>query len=177
MKSISERPPILTVHEDSGDYILRVGDTKWRSLIVGVSKLLPDAKRLIVVTPGDVKFFVMGGGDEADRGDFSDGSGDAGSGDSVVRSDVEAEQESHAVPNADLDAVAPSGGEIVGETPQGTKVVRRKSRSRSETPGHDENCQRCGGTGKAKVLMEGGGGGGDDVPDLQWSRDDTTVWN
>src|SRR5271170_2018869 len=63
MKSISERPPILTVHEDQGDYILRVGDTRYRHLVVGLSKLLTDARRLIVVTPGDVKFFTMEGDD------------------------------------------------------------------------------------------------------------------
>lgn len=154
MRSVTERPPILTVHEDQGDYILRVSDTKYHPLVVAVSKLLP-ARRLIVVTPGDVKFFVTGGSDAAPS-DYDD----AGTGPAdplpaePVDPEVIAEQERHAVPNADSEPALPSGAEVVGETPQGTKVVRRKRNQ--PAAGHDEVCQRCAGHGVHLVKMPDG---------------------
>lgn len=143
MKSIAERPPILTIHEDSGDYILRVGDTRYRNLVVGVSKLLPDARRLIVVTPGDVKFFVMdgSGGEGEDTRTINDITS------AEVPEEVIAEQESHALPNADTELTAA----------EPSKLTRKRKPLRDDIKvGHMENCQRCGGTGKAKVLMDGG---------------------
>jgi hypothetical protein len=139
MKSIAERPPILTVHEDSGDYIIRVADTRHRSLVVGVSKLLPDARRLIVVTPGDVKFFVMGGEDGT-------GSVDPASDvDAPPPEEVIADQESHALPNQE-----PEPGVEVEPL---KRTRRRKPLNPDVQVGRDENCQRCGGTGKARVQM------------------------
>jgi hypothetical protein len=142
MKSIAERPPILTVHEDSGDYILRVGDTRYRSLVVGVSKLLTDARRLIVVTPGDVKFFVMGDGDGSSADDSTVAT-DSDSGGSTVSEEVIAEQESHALPNAE-----PEDAEPILKT-----VRKRKPLNPDVRVGHTENCQRCAGSGKTSVLM------------------------
>jgi hypothetical protein len=140
VKSISERPPILTVHEDSGDYILRVGDTRYRSLVVGVSKLLPDARRLIVVTPGDVKFFLMGeeNADHVRSISVSGGIPDS----EIFDESVIAEQESHAIPNAEPEAAEPL-----------KRTRKRKPLNPDVQVGRDENCQRCGGTGEAKVLM------------------------
>ena len=157
MKSVAERPPILTIHEDQGDYILRVSDARYRPLVVGVSHLLPGARRLIVVTPGDVKFFVMEGADSDDlpadadadlRGTGADGGAD-GTGAPVADVDpaLIAEQESHAIPNAEPDA-EPSAPDAP------PKLTRKRKPLRQDVKvGHDENCQRCGGTGKAYVRM------------------------
>jgi hypothetical protein len=152
VKSLSESPAILTVHAGAaGQYIVRVGDLRYRPLIVGVTKLLPDASSLVVITPSDIKVYAVNG-DGATRLDRTD----------VVEDDVSpldpetlaaiAKEEGRAIPG---DVTDSPDADIVGETSQGTKVVRRK---KSPTPvaGHDEQCQRCGGEGQIQLLMDGG---------------------
>jgi hypothetical protein len=166
MKSLSESPAILTVHAGSpGQFVIRVGDLRYRPLIVGVTKLLPDAESLVIITPQDIKVYAVGaaGGSNGSRpvADPSDAGG-AGS-DSVESAELDADtlaaiakEEGRAMPGDAADvAPATAAAEVVGETPQGTKVVRRK---KSPTPiaGHEEACQRCGGAGRIKILLDGG---------------------
>src|ERR1700689_1728594 len=165
MKSLSESPAILTVHAGAaGQFIIRVGDLRYRPLIVGVTKPLPDASSLVVITPSDIKVYAVGG--ESDRPDSDNSSGSvfhtSDGGEAVVETlDPEtqaaiAREEGRAIPGDIIDSPAPSTEpEVLGETPQGTKVVRRR---KSPTPvaGHDEQGQRCGGSGQTKVLLDGG---------------------
>ena len=171
MKSLSESPAILTVHAGAaGQFIIRVGDLRYRPLIVGVTKLLPDASSLVVITPSDIKVYAVGEGTNDTRVNVGDDIHTGHSGDTVRNTmgdsyggsiDAEtqaaiAKEEGRAIPGDITDSPAPSTEpEVVGETPQGTKVVRRR---KSPTPvaGHDEQCQRCGGAGRTKVLLDGG---------------------
>jgi len=170
VKSLSESPAILTVHAGTaGQFIIKVGDLRYRPLIVGVTKLLPDAESLVVITPSDIRVYAVGGSNGTGNvsGDSTGELGHIGTDsvgdDSSEALDAEtlaaiAKEEGRAIPG-DADATpssaAAAAAEVVGETPQGTKVVRRR---KSPTPvaGHDEQCQRCNGSGKTKVLLDGG---------------------
>jgi hypothetical protein len=145
MKSLAESPAVLTVHQSApGHYILRVADLDHRPLVIGVSKLLEDATSLVVITPTDTKVFLVN----------SNG---------AIPQPVDAEtqavidqEESRPIPNSTVDDIAGAiGAEVIGETAQGTKVIRRK---KNPTPvaGHDEPCGRCSGEGKIQVLLDGG---------------------
>lgn len=160
MKSLSESPAILTVHAGpAGQYILRVGDLRYRPLIVGVTRLLPDASSLVVITPSDIKVYAVAG----------NGVGPSVAEDHATEEDADpeleaaiAQEEGRAIPGDLSDSSTPAptptsteAAEVVGETPQGTKVVRRR---KSPTPiaGHEESCQRCAGAGRIKILLDGG---------------------
>jgi len=168
MKSLSESPAILTVHAGTaGQFIIKVGDLRYRPLIVGVTKLLPDAESLVIITPQDIKVYAVGAvggsnGAGADRADGSSPSGDGvASGAATEELDAEtmaaiAKEEGRAMPGDAADvAPATATAEVVGETPQGTKVVRRK-KSPVPIAGHEEACQRCAGLGRIKILLDGG---------------------
>ena len=158
MTSLAEQPAVLSVHQTSpGAYIVRVSDLRYRPLVVAVRNALPDLASLVVVTPTDIKVFA--------------GTGEVAGPPPVVNFPAEpegpelsdealqaaiAEQEGHALPNAEpAEPVLPAGQEVVGETAQGTKVVRRR-KSNTPSAGHDETCQRCRGGGKVQMLMDGG---------------------
>lgn len=62
MKSLTESPAILTVHEGTrGQYILRVSDLRHRPLVVQVTKLLSEAESFVIVTPTDIKVYEVNG--------------------------------------------------------------------------------------------------------------------
>lgn len=143
--NLSERPPILTVHEDAGDYILRLGDARFRSLVVGVSKLLPGARRLIIVTPTDVKFFT-GDGTHVDSG-AEGGAGDLVAQEAEADAEVTADEEAHPLPHQPLPEEPPP------ETAPPKAVGRRKPLRSTEKAGTLEACQRCAGTGTIRTLM------------------------
>jgi len=162
MKSLSESPAILTVHAGTaGQFIIKVGDLRYRPLIVGVTKLLPDAESLIVITPSDIRVYAVGGGngsgpvaDPSDAGGASADSVDAAELDADTLAAI-AKEEGRAMPGDAADVAPASAVEVVGETPQGTKVVRRK-KSPVPIAGHEESCQRCAGLGRIKILLDGG---------------------
>jgi hypothetical protein len=139
MKSLAESPAVLTVHQSApGQYVIRVSDLGHRPLVIGVSKLLEDATSLVVITPTDTKVFTI-----------------SVNGAAPEPVDTETQEESHPIPNSTVDDIAGAIGTVIGETSQGTKVVRRK---KNPTPvaGHDEPCGRCSGEGKIQVLLDGG---------------------
>jgi hypothetical protein len=132
MKSLTEQPAVLSVHEGTaGQYILRVNDLKHRPLIIGITKLLSDAQSFVVITPSDIKVFAVDG----------------------------VPDESHENKQVDLEE---ENQETLDELPQPEEPVvtpRRRGRPpKSEQAGHDENCQRCAGTGRTKVILDGGAG-------------------
>jgi len=144
MKSLTESPALLTVHESApGHYVLRVRDTSLRPLIVGVTKLLPDAESFVVVTPSDIKVFS------------ANGDGPAAAAEPAATLDPEMQA---AIAEAEgVDTSAPPQSEVVGDTPQGTKVVRRKKPS--SVANKAEPCGRCTGTGVIQMILDGGGTG------------------
>lgn len=127
MKSLTEQPAILSVHEGSpGQFIVRVSDASHRGLVVGVTKLLQDAKSLVVITPSDIKVFAVEG-DSHEQG-----------------------QEAEEVQQQETE---------VGDLPQSGEPVPARRRGRppkSEQAGRDESCQRCDGTGRMQVVLDGG---------------------
>lgn len=145
VKSIQEKPALLSVHEAlDGQYIIRVNDMRYRSLVSDVAKLLTNARSVVLITPNDIKVFDVNGssivsGSEVHRPDEEEPEVDA-----ETIAEI-AKQESIQTPNQ----------EVVGETKQGTKVVRRK-RNLDGGPGHDESCGRCRGSGQIQTLMDGG---------------------
>ena len=171
MKTASELPPILTIHQTAaGEYVVRVGDLKWRPLVVAVSKLLDDATQLIVVTPSDIKVVKVGGVREVPgRGPVANPPARKATAADSADLDLDqetlaaiAEQEGHALPGqSSLGAepeIAPNGGTVTGKTAEGMKVVRRKPSAR-QAAGHDEPCGRCRGQGKIQIIQEGGASG------------------
>jgi hypothetical protein len=151
MKSLTESPAILTVHQGSpGQFVIR----GLRQYVVAATKLLAaeGAQSFIVVTETDVKVF-----------DVQDADAVTGNGNGAADTDTEATSgDADTLPPADgddpfdaaADAAIAAAAEVVGETPQGTKVVRRK-RNQSNA-GHDSPCQRCSGTGKVAVAFDNG---------------------
>jgi hypothetical protein len=165
VKSLTESPAVLSVHAGSaGQFIIRVADLRDRPLITGVTKLLTDAgaSSFVVVTPSDIKVFNVGGSGNGNRPVVADPGGvdsGGGTGDLVV-SDAETQaaidaEESRPVPGAAADL--PTDTAIVGETPQGTKVVRRPRKP--PIAGHAEACGRCAGTGRIAMILDGGAAG------------------
>lgn len=159
MKSLSESPAVLTVHQGSaGQYILRVSDLRHRPLVIGVSKLLPDATSLVVITPTDTKVFTVGNGIPATETAATIEEVEPEIDDPELRAAI-ARESAHVPPGVsaedDTEVVPPAGAEVVGETSQGTKVIRRK-KSPAPTAGHNEACGRCTGSGHIQVLMDGG---------------------
>lgn len=145
MKSLQENPPVLTVHRNGGQYIIRVDDLSYRDLVVGLSKLLPEAESLVLVTPTSVKVFTLDGQETPRRAVEEVSEPDTP--DPMEEAMRIAQEEEHEVPGE-------PDKTVVRETPQGTKVVRRK---KVETiAGHEQACGRCGGTGNIQILLDGG---------------------
>lgn len=129
MKSLTEQPAILSVHEGSpGQFIVRVSDASHRGLVVGVTKLLQDAKSLVVITPSDIKVFAVDGDESVPK---EESSGELPQSDEPID---ETTQDAEPVP-----------------------VAHRRGRPpKSEQAGRDEQCQRCGGIGRMQVVLDGG---------------------
>lgn len=146
--AMAEKPPVLTVHEDSGSYVIWTGDNRFRSLIPGLAKLLPKAERLIVITPSGTKFFT-GDGAAASQSDATpDHSSVAASADDPLPpAEVIAEQESHALPSQDEEPLVES---------QPPKARRRKPLNSTPKAGRVEPCQRCAGKGTITTMMPNG---------------------
>lgn len=134
MKSLTESPAVLTVHQGQpGQYVIRISSLEYRPLIVGVTKLLEDAESFVVITPNDTKVFSVG---------------------SAIK-EVE-NDDPEPMPPAEEEFLTPVDPEVVGDTPQGTKVVRRKKNA--YTAGHEQTCGRCKGVGKIQIMLDGGAG-------------------
>ena len=161
MKTATELPPILTIHQTgTGNYVVRVGDLKWRPLVVAVSKLLDDASQLIVVTPNDIKVLKVDGGlgEVPEQVPEQVPATDPDGLDAETLAAI-AEQEGHPLPGAESEPeIAPNGGTVMGKTAEGMKVVRRK-RSSAPVAGHYEPCGRCRGSGKIRIIQDGGTAG------------------
>lgn len=129
MKSLTESPAVLTVHEGSeGQYILRVSDLRHRPLVIQVTKLLEDARSFVIITPGDVKVFAVGDGFREPIG-------------AEVPEPLETQdEEEHEIPQS------------VEEEPPKT----RKRGRPAQIAGHDETCGRCQGKGRIQSILEGG---------------------
>lgn len=142
MKSLTESPAILTVHAAAdGQYILRTTDLNHRPLLIGVTKLLPDARSFVIVTPSDIKVFAV-----SDNGKETNVGQDAtNSTTGIMDPDTEAAintEEGRSLPGDSTEEVAPP-----------RTVKRKKSDS---VAGHDEKCQRCAGTGRIQIILDGG---------------------
>jgi len=159
MKTGAEVPSILTIHQTGpGQYVLRVGDLKWRSLVVQVSKMLEDAKSLIVVTPADIKVLTVGNGVAAlPPSPNEDGEVDEAELDPELQAAIKA-QEAQPIPGELQPSETPTEVEVAADHPAQPKVVRRK-RDPALKAGHGESCGRCRGTGKTSYISEGGGAG------------------
>lgn len=165
MKTATDIPAILTIYQTGpGQYLLRTTDIKWKQLLLGTAKLLDDARTLTVVTPADTKFFMVGASTPVNgKAEPEPPAPDAH--EPIPESDIDLDpetlaaiqaQEDHAVPGQTAPGEEiPGVGEVVGETAQGTKVIRRKPRTVS-TAGHPETCSRCRGAGKTRIILEGG---------------------
>lgn len=170
MKTGSEVPAILTVHQTApGQYVMRIGDLRYRPLLVAVSKLLEDASSLVVITPADIKVLRVSGNSanglsaKATVASPSDAAGTAdpqetGTGEVPLESlDAETQaairdQEQHSLPGS------PPAEPNVSPSESGMRVVRRKPNGRPSA-GHPETCGRCRGEGKIRIIDETGGAG------------------
>lgn len=157
MKSASEVPAILTIHQTSpGQYVVRVGDLRYRPLVVAVSKLLEDATSLIVITPADIKVLrVSGDSPKAVVASPSEEPAGPGLLGEVPMESLDAEtqaaireQEQHSLPGQE--SVRPE---------EGMRVVRRRKPNGHSPAGHPETCGRCRGEGSIKIIDEGGNAG------------------
>lgn len=151
MKSLTESPAVLTVHAGAaGQYILRIADLQYRPLLVSVSKLLPGARSLVVITPSDIKVFDVGVSNDnienvADR--------EMAGTDTVLDPEtiaaIAAESE-RPLPNATTED---SDAEPAAEP----APVRTRRRPKPESvAGHDESCGRCRGAGKVAIALDNG---------------------
>lgn len=163
MKTASELPAILTIHQlDDGEYLVRITDLAYRPLVVAVSKLLTDARQLVVITPADIKVLRVSGGSVGPVS--ADGEVASRGGDAEQVADPEVpmesldaetqaairEQEGHSLPGA-----PPAEPTVSPES--GMRVVRRqKPNGRA---GHPETCGRCRGDGTIRIIDETGGAG------------------
>ena len=158
MKSLTESPAVLSVHEGApGQFILRIADLRYRPLLVGVSKLLPGASSLVVVTPSDIKVFAVGGDNGHAGPDAVDSSGDIDSGVDVqvtpeMQAAIDAES-AHSIPGAAIDDSSATEPDVVSESKP--RAIRRKKPD--SVAGHDEPCGRCRGAGRIPVILDGGG--------------------
>jgi hypothetical protein len=155
MKSLTESPALLTVHMgEQGQYILRVSDLRHRPLVIGVTRLLSDARSFVVITPSDIKVFAVGDNGAGPTQVVEDATTTVAEPfDAETQAVIDAE-ERRSIPGTEQPATEATTSEVVGETEQGTKVVRRKRNA--AVAGHDEQCQRCGGGGKIQLMMDGG---------------------
>lgn len=159
MKSLTEQPAVLSVHQGSaGQYILRVTDLRYRPLVIGVTKLLPDASSFVVITPSDIKVFAVGNGAGPTVTEVPDGDD--------TQQEVELDEETRAAIDAEEQRSVPGAVETrdaevgtAGAEPEPVaKATRRRKPSTAPVAGHDEACGRCGGAGKTRVILDGGGG-------------------
>jgi len=180
VKTADELAPLLTVHQTTpGQYVLRVSDLKWRDLTVGIAKLLPDAKSLVLITPLSIKVLRVGSvANEASPAPVAKPERNAGNSadpkaDAIAREyrdagieldqetlDAIAAQEGHAPPGDPPPAPSlqdPEAAEAAEAAEAGMRVVRR-TRSNG-TSGHPETCGRCRGAGTIRIIEEGGGAG------------------
>jgi hypothetical protein len=168
LKTAADLAAVLTIHAiDDGQYVLRISDLRWRPLVVAVSKLLSDAKSLIVVTPSDIKVLrvtgvaeVSGSGVPAAR--VATPQEDAGTNARDPEPELDAEmleaikdQEGQSIPMGS--SVPPSEAPAV-EADSGMRVVRRR-KPNGQFAGHAETCGRCRGTGHIRIIEESGGAG------------------
>ena len=152
METATLIPDIITVARPlPGQYVIRVGDLKYRPIAVAISKMLDDASSLILVTPADTKVFKV-----SPNGATAPMPVDASPDHQMEESDapLDAEtlaaikaQEGHALPNADPEEAT----EAAPVEPEGPKVVRRK-RSPSAA-GRSESCRRCSGSGEIRSIV------------------------
>ena len=153
MKSLTESPAVLSVHEGTaGQYIIRVGNLRHRPLVVGITKLLAaDARSFVVITPSDIKVFAVG-------------NGDAPSTEPIAKTEVEVDAETQAAIDAEEGRTVPgtdvNADDGVGDGgPSVEEAVPAKPRRRAKpTPlaGHDEACARCAGRGRIQIALDNG---------------------
>lgn len=153
MKSLTESPAVLTVHAGAeGQYILRIADLQYRPLLVSVSKMLPGARSLVVITPSDIKVFSVGGSNdnvETSGDDLRTTSGDVDSADVALDAKtlaaIEAENE-RPLPNATVEE----------EEPEPSPARTRRRPKPESVAGHDEPCGRCRGVGMVAIALDNG---------------------
>lgn len=154
MKSLQESPALLTVHSSSpGNYIIRIQSSENRELLKGVIKLL-EAESVVVITPNDIKLFHSqsnGTSQVVDTPVYEQP-------DPVMDMEAIARQESQSVPESEPVEGLPDGSQVVGETAQGTKVVRRR-KTQGPQVAIPETCGRCHGHGRIQMLLDGGSSG------------------
>jgi hypothetical protein len=166
--------------------VLRIGDLRWRPLVVGVSKLLDDARSLIVVTPSDIKVLRVSGSADSGgdpRSEVARTAGDGGTAagpapygaDGLAPGSASGIKEAYSEAGIELDDETlaaikaqeeghpplPSTAETVDNAETvaeaGMRVVRRsKPNGRA---GHAETCGRCRGQGRIRIIEEGGAAG------------------
>jgi hypothetical protein len=162
IKTAEELAPILTIHHlEDGQYAVRISDLRWRSLIVDLAKLLPDARSLILVTPASIKVLRVSDstavGGRPGAAVVAQPPRDAGTeaADPEENLDPEMlaaikEQEGHEVPGEPGETAAPAV-----EPDSGMRVVRRR-KPNGQFAGHSENCGRCRGTGQIRIIEANG---------------------
>ena len=153
MKSLTESPAVLTVHAGAaGQFILRIADLQYRPLLVSVSKLLPGARSLVVITPSDIKVFDVGGANdnvETSGGNLRTAAGD------VDSADVALDQETLAAIEAENERPLPNS--VVDDVEPEPAPARTRRRPKPESvAGHDEPCGRCRGAGMVAIALDNG---------------------
>jgi len=122
----------------AGQYLLRIGDLKFRPLIVEVSKHLPGATSLIVVTPKDTKVFTV-----SSNGTVSEPEPEP------IESEPELDEETK-------EAIAQQEELPIPGEAEDIKPVRRRTRKSTEIAGHPEPCGRCSGSGQTRIILPDG---------------------
>lgn len=126
-------PPVLTLFRTAqGEYALRLFDLADQALAAGITKLVPDMRRLLLITPSDMKAF-----------DF-------------VPDGAEPEE---GIPQSTMDPME-EAAMIAGE-PEAVKVESvpkstRRRKANASIAGHEDTCSRCRGKGIVPILMDGG---------------------
>jgi hypothetical protein len=144
LKSAAEVPSILTIHQTApGQYVLRAGDLKYRPLIVAVSKMLEDAKSLILITPGDVKVIQVANGAVPQPEPETEPEGE------LTEEMAQAIREQEELP-----LLVQSGTTESEPAPVPRQTRRRKSQT--QIAGHNQPCGRCRGTGLIAISLPGG---------------------
>lgn len=141
MTKLDQLSPSVTLFRIPGSthFALRIYDPKDNAMAVSISKSLPpDATSLLVITPTDMRMFAVS----------SNGASPPVTEEEVGQQAATEEDETIITPVESTDP------EVVGETPQGTKVVRRKRRGPESQP--NSPCGRCMGTGQINMIMDGG---------------------
>ena len=147
MKSLTESPAVLTVHQGSpGQFVIR-GE---RTLIVGVTKMLAErgAKSFVVITPTDVKVFAV-----SENGDAVSAVDDGAAGnDPVDGAEAPIDQETQAAIDAEESREIPSSPQLEVVP----RVVKRDRNKNKSIVGKEVSCGRCNGEGKIATLLDGG---------------------